>query len=74
MDGYEFRWEGLSKGTEKGDLHLWGRVIFLPTGKEGDTTGAILVSLRLHLRRSCLRWKMWVARRGAGDTRLVQVW
>ena len=42
MDAYEFRWEGLSKGTEKGDLHLWGRVIFLPTGKEGDTTGAIL--------------------------------
>lgn len=42
MDAYEFRWEGLSKGTEKGDLHLWGRVIFLPSGKEGDTTGAIL--------------------------------
>jgi hypothetical protein len=42
MDAYEFRWEGLSKGTEKGDLRLWGRVIFLPTGKEGDATGAIL--------------------------------
>ena len=42
MDAYEFRWEGVSKGTEKGDLKLWGRVIFLPTGKEGDTTGAIL--------------------------------
>ena len=42
MDAYEFRWEGLSKGTEKGDLHLWGRVIFLPSGKEGDATGAIL--------------------------------
>jgi len=42
MDAYEFKWEGLSKGTEKGDLHLWGRVIFLPTGKEGDTTGAVL--------------------------------
>lgn len=42
MDAYEFRWEGLSKGTEKGDLRLWGRVIYLPTGKEGDTTGAIL--------------------------------
>ena len=42
MDAYEFRWQGLSKGTEKGDLHLWGRVIFLPTGKEGDATGAIL--------------------------------
>jgi len=42
LDAYEFKWEGLSKGTEKGDLHLWGRVIFLPTGKEGDSTGAIL--------------------------------
>ncbi|HEY3580039.1 MAG TPA: hypothetical protein VGK82_05825 [Pyrinomonadaceae bacterium] len=42
MDAYEFKWEGLSKGTEKGDLHLWGRVIFLPTGHEGDTNGAIL--------------------------------
>jgi len=43
MDAYEFRWEGLSKGTERGDLNLWGRVIFLPTGKEGDTTGATLI-------------------------------
>jgi hypothetical protein len=42
MDAYEFRWQGLSKGTEKGDLKLWGRVIFLPTGREGDTSGAIL--------------------------------
>lgn len=42
MNGYEFRWEGLSKGTEKGDVRLWGRVIFVPTGNEGDTTGATL--------------------------------
>jgi len=42
MEAYEFKWEGLSKGTEKGDLHLWGRVIFLPTGKQGDTRGAVL--------------------------------
>ncbi|MCA1576589.1 MAG: hypothetical protein LC794_04395 [Acidobacteria bacterium] len=43
MDGYEFRWEGLSQGTERGDVHLWGRVIFVPTGNEGDTTGATLI-------------------------------
>jgi len=49
MDAYEFRWEGMSKGTEKGDLHLWGRVIFLPTGKEGDATGAILSMLTTSL-------------------------
>lgn len=42
MDGYEFRWEGLEAGTDRGDVKLWGRVIFLPTGTEGDTTGAIL--------------------------------
>lgn len=42
MDAYEFKWEGLSKGTEKGDLHLWGRVVFVPTGVAGDKNGAIL--------------------------------
>ena len=49
MQGYEFRWEGLSKGTERGDLKLWGRVIFLPTGNEGDTTGATLTMLTTSL-------------------------
>jgi len=49
MQGYEFRWEGLSKGTERGDLKLWGRVIFLPTGNEGDTTGATLSMLTTSL-------------------------
>ena len=42
MEGYEFRWQGLSTDDKGGDLKLWGRVIFLPTGKEGDTTGATL--------------------------------
>jgi hypothetical protein len=42
MDGYEFRWEGLSQMPERGDVHLWGRVIFVPTGKEGDKNGATL--------------------------------
>jgi hypothetical protein len=49
MDAYEFRWEGLSPGTERGDINLWGRVIFLPTGKEGDTTGATLSMLGTNL-------------------------
>jgi hypothetical protein len=49
MDGYEFRWEGLSKGTERGDLKLWGRVIFLPTGNEGDSAGATLSMLTTSL-------------------------
>lgn len=49
MDAYEFRWEGVSPGTDRGDLNLWGRVIFLPTGKEGDTTGATLSMLCTNL-------------------------
>ena len=48
MDAYEFRWQGLSKG-ETGDVTLWGRVVFLPTGKEGDTTGATFVMLSTSL-------------------------
>ena len=42
LDAYEFKWVGLSKGTEKGDLQLWGRVVFVPTGEAGNKNGAIL--------------------------------
>jgi len=42
LDAYEFRYVGVSKGTERGDLQLWGRVVWVPTGKAGDTNGAIL--------------------------------
>jgi len=49
LKAYEFRWVGFSKGTEHGDLQLWGRVIFLPTGKDGDTTGATLTMLSTSL-------------------------
>jgi hypothetical protein len=45
MDAYEFLWEGVAKDTERGDLKLWGRIIFLPTGNEGDTAGATLTML-----------------------------
>ena len=48
MDAYEFRWEGLSKG-DNGDINLWGRVVFLPTGREGDTAGATIVMLSTSL-------------------------
>ncbi len=48
MDAYEFRWQGLSVG-ETGDINLWGRVVFLPTGKEGDTAGATIVMLSTSL-------------------------
>ena len=45
LDGYEFRFVSVSKGTENGDVQVWGRVIFLPTGTAGDQSGATLVML-----------------------------
>ncbi len=49
LDGYEFRFVSLSKGTDKGDINLWGRVVFLPTGVSGDQTGATLIMLATSL-------------------------
>jgi hypothetical protein len=40
-DAYEFRFESVSEGTAKGDITLWGRVIFLPP--KSGTNGAILL-------------------------------
>lgn len=49
LDGYEFRFTSTSKGSEKGDIQVWGRVIFLPTGVAGETSGATLVMLSTSL-------------------------
>jgi hypothetical protein len=52
-DGYEFRFEGVSKDTAKGDLKLWGRVIFLPPqdgGKDGVTLLMLATSLAPELK------------------------
>ena len=49
LDGYEFRFVSVSRGTEKGDIQLWGRVVFLPTGVSGDQTGATLIMLATSL-------------------------
>ncbi|HKY27628.1 MAG TPA: hypothetical protein VJM12_06770 [Pyrinomonadaceae bacterium] len=48
-DAYEFRFVSLSKGTEKGDIELWGRVVFLPPGVQGQTAGATLFMLATSL-------------------------
>ena len=37
-DGYELQFESMSRGTDKGDLTLWGREIFFPP-REGEKTG-----------------------------------
>ncbi len=49
LDAYEFRFESESKNTEKGDIKLWGRVVFLPAGVEGQETGATLIMLATSL-------------------------
>lgn len=45
MDGYQFTFKGQVKGTGKGDISLWGRVIFLPVGNEEARNGAVLLML-----------------------------
>lgn len=37
-DAYEFRFQGTSRGTDKGDVTLWGREIFFPP-REGQKSG-----------------------------------
>lgn len=49
IKGYEFRFKSLSEGTEKGDITLWGRVIFLPPGEAGKTNGIQLLMLTTSL-------------------------
>ncbi len=47
-DGYEFRFESLSPNTAKGDLKVWGRVIFVPP-VDGGQNGVTLLMLATSL-------------------------
>ena len=47
-EGYEFRFEGRSRDTAKGDLKLWGRVIFVPP-VDGSKNGVTLLMLATSL-------------------------
>jgi hypothetical protein len=47
-DGYEFRFEAMSRNTAKGDIKIWGRVIFVPQ-TDGSKTGATLLMLATSL-------------------------
>lgn len=52
-DGYEFRFQSVSRGTDKGDIKIWGRVIFLPPvdgGKNGVTLLMLATSLASELK------------------------
>lgn len=48
-DGHEFRFESISRNTAKGDIKLWGRIVFLPPGVEGQKNGLILLMLATSL-------------------------
>jgi len=47
-DAYEFRFEATSRGTDKGDITLWGREIFFPP-RQGEKTGLKLLILTTSL-------------------------
>ena len=52
-DGYGFRFESVSRNTEKGDITVWGRVIFVPPvdgGKDGVTLLMLTTSLAPELK------------------------
>jgi hypothetical protein len=53
-NGYEFRFESLSRNTDKGDIKVWGRVIFVPPidgTKNGVTLLMLATSLAPELKR-----------------------
>ena len=41
--GYEFRFKSVAEGTERGDVTVWGRVVFLPPEVEGSKNGLVLL-------------------------------
>jgi len=47
-DGYELRFESISRGTDKGDLTIWGREIFFPP-REGEKAGVKFLILTTSL-------------------------
>jgi hypothetical protein len=47
-DAYEFRFESLSQNTAKGDVKVWGRVIFVPP-VDGSKNGVTLLMLATSL-------------------------
>ena len=47
-DGYEFRFEAVSRNTAKGDLKIWGRTIFVPP-PAGQSNGVVMLMLTTSL-------------------------
>lgn len=42
-DGYEFRFKSVAEETERGDVTVWGRVMFLPPEVENGKNGLVLL-------------------------------
>lgn len=49
LDGYEFRFQSMARNTPRGDITLWGRLIFLPPGTDGQKNGVTLLLLTTSL-------------------------
>ncbi len=49
IEGYEFRFKAVSRATAKGDINIWGRMVFLPPGDEESTKGVTLYMLTTSL-------------------------
>lgn len=47
-EGYEFRFESISRNTDRGNINVWGRVIFLPP-VDGSKNGVSLLMLATSL-------------------------
>lgn len=47
-EGYEFRFESVSRNTDKGDIKVWGRVILVPP-TDGSQNGVTLLMLATSL-------------------------
>jgi hypothetical protein len=43
LDAYQFTFKSTLKDTDKGDVNLWGRVVFLPVGSETAKNGVVLI-------------------------------
>lgn len=74
LKGYEFRFVSSSKGTENGDIDVWGRVIFLPTGVPSQRAGATLIMLATSLAPDLSSVEDVGEKGDADHSRIFQAW
>lgn len=49
IEGYEVRFKAISAGPDGSDMHIWGRVVYLPPGDENNSKGVTLYMLTTSL-------------------------